>query len=112
MFNQLKSYLFAATLFTAIGFLATAARSAEPKQVLVSGLTVTKTSSSSVGLSWSGWSGSGDYTVTVLNLTTSQIEQQFSTPNTVAAVSNLTTGDSYRFSVEKAGYVITEEVLM
>jgi len=102
--------------FATVGFLPTAARPAgDPTsiaQALVSELTVTVTSTTSVALSWSGWPGSGDYTVTVLNLTTSQQEQQFDSSSTSAAVGSLITGDTYQFIVIKAGYVIAEDLIM
>lgn len=75
-------------------------------------LTVTKTPSSAVSLSWDAWSGTGLYQVTVTNLTTAQVEQSFSTGSTSTGVSSLSTGNTYRFSVEKNGFVIAEDVLM
>lgn len=75
-------------------------------------LTVTKTSSTSVSLSWDAWGGTGLYQVTVTNLTTTQVEQSFSTGSTSAGVSSLSTGNTYRFSVEKNGFVIAEDVIM
>lgn len=118
MFTQSRFSFLAATMLVAFGILATAARPAEPtvlkskEQALVSGLTVTQTSTTAVALSWSAWLGAGDYRVTVLNLTTSQVEQQFTTSSTSAAVISLTTGNTYRFSVDKAGYIIAEDILM
>lgn len=76
------------------------------------GLSVAKTSDTSVSLSWEAWEGSGNYTVTVTNLTTHQVEQLFQTHLTTAAVSNLSAGDTYRFAVTKNGFVITEDVIM
>ena len=118
MYNQTKIAIFTTTLFLVFsGFLAFVTAT-EPitlkshERILISGLSVTKTSATSVGLAWSGWSGAGDYTVSVLNLTTSQLEQQFTSSNASTSVSNLTVGHTYRFSVEKAGYVITEDILM
>lgn len=118
MYNKSKSYILVATLFVAIGFLTTAARSSflpvspSNERVLDSGLTVTVTSSTSVDLSWTGWLGPNNYRVTVLNLTTSQVEQQFTTPSTSTSVNSLTPGNTYRLSVDKAGYVITEDIIM
>lgn len=75
-------------------------------------LTVTVTSSTSVSLSWDAWEGTGIYHVVVRNLTTAQVEQSFYTASLSANVSDLTTGDQYRFSVEKNGFVIAEDVIM
>ncbi len=75
-------------------------------------LTVTKTSSTSVLLTWDAWGSSGDYVVTLQNLTSQLVEQSFRTSSLSASVTNLTTGDTYRFSVERNGFVITEDVIM
>ena len=116
-----KNLLFFLTLSALIGAFTIAARpignysqnaNAFLTKEAVTGLTVTVTSASSVALSWSAWPGAGDYTVTVLNLTTNQVEKSFSTSSTSSTVNNLSSGNTYRFSVEKAGYVITEDVIM
>lgn len=75
-------------------------------------LTVTPTSETSVQLSWDAWSGTGNYTVTVTNLTAFQVEQSFQTSLTGASVSDLINGDTYRFSVAKNGFVIVEDVIL
>lgn len=116
-----KNPLFGAVLLAAISWLtiaATPVKTTYPAvcQVFCSDddpvLTVIETSATSVSLSWDAWEGSGPYTVTVTNQTTHQVEQSFQTHNTSTSVSNLTTGDTYRFSVAKNGFVITEDVIM
>ncbi|MDO8368600.1 MAG: fibronectin type III domain-containing protein [Saprospiraceae bacterium] len=113
MFNYLKSFLFSATLLVAMSILTTDAHSTDLSklgtQITESELTVTITSSTSVSLSWVGWTGSSNYTVSVLDKTTSQLVQQFTTSSTSTAVSGLTTGHNYRFSVEKDGFIIIED---
>jgi hypothetical protein len=75
-------------------------------------LTVSKTSSTSVGLSWAPIAGAGNYQVKVIDLTVGQTFGAYSTANTTFSISGLTTGHLYRFSVEKTGYVIAEDVVM
>ncbi|MFN0015991.1 MAG: fibronectin type III domain-containing protein [Saprospiraceae bacterium] len=75
-------------------------------------LTVTVTSATSVLLTWDAWGGAGDYQITVTNRTTSQVEQSFTTSSLSAAVGSLNTGNTYRFSVAKNGFVIAEDVVM
>lgn len=116
--KKLSFLLVALTIVT--GTFATSHSSGAPNErnnlsnqvLLVSDLTVTVTSATSVALSWNAWFGAGDYTVTVKNLTTNQIEKTFTTPFTSANISGLAIGHTYHFSVEKAGYVIAEDVIM
>ncbi|MEQ1746783.1 MAG: fibronectin type III domain-containing protein [Saprospiraceae bacterium] len=75
-------------------------------------LTVTVTSATSVLLTWDAWGGAGDYQITVTNRTTSQVEQSFTTASLSAAVGSLNTGNTYRFSVAKNGFVIAEEIIL
>jgi len=117
MVMQFKSSLFFLALL--VGLMVANAYPAESKSPCLSktksadsGLTVTKTSLTSVSLSWDAWPGSGNYNITVKNLTTNQVEQSFSTSSLTSNVSGLTIGSAYRFEVEKAGYVIAEDVLM
>jgi len=71
-----------------------------------------KIQTTSVLLTWDAWGSSGDYVVTVQNLTSQMVEQSFRTSSLSASVTNLNTGDTYRFSVERNGFVIAEDVLM
>ena len=84
-----------------------------PIVTVVSGLTVTKTSSSSVDLSWT-WFGTepSSYTVTVTDLTTSTVVQSFSTGNKYASVNGLISGHTYRFSVSGNGFIIVEDIVL
>lgn len=119
MSKYFKISLIVFGFFTSIGLLFATDSSGVPMPDVkapglcksLSDLVVTKTSSTSVTLSWVS-SGSGDYLVTITNLTTSQVEQRFSTSLTSASVSGLTSGHAYRFQVEQNGYVIAEDLVM
>lgn len=75
------------------------------------GLTITRLSSTSVRLDWSGWDGAGAYTVRVKDLSTGALVQQFSTANTTTFVGGLTPGVEYQVRVEKAGHIIIELIV-
>lgn len=81
------------------------------KSESISDLSVTKTSSTSVVLTWNS-SGTGIYRITITNLITLQVEQDFTTSNTTASAGSLTTGHTYRFEVEQNGFVIAEDLVM
>jgi hypothetical protein len=82
------------------------------QKVATSSLTVTKVSSTAADMSWTPMAGSGNYRIKVIDLTLNQTFGSYSTANTVFSVSGLTTGHLYSFSVERAGYVIAEDLIM
>lgn len=53
-------------------------------------------------LAWTPVSGNGQYTVTVINMTTNSLHTQFSTSNTTGALTGLVYGNRYGISVTKA----------
>lgn len=120
MRNHLKNSLFGAVLLATCWLVMAAlpvnhthlAAANPAHRVSDPELTVIITSSSSVFLSWDSWAGSGDYTVTVTNLNSFQVEQSFTTSSTSASVTNLTAGHTYRFAVAKNGFVIVEDVIL
>ncbi len=121
MFKQFKISLFSLAACTVVAMAPFVGKlngtivstiSPDIENSLVSDLTVTIITPTSVSLVWDSWPGVGDYTVTVKNLTTNQVEQTFNTSSASASVTNLSTGDTYRFSVGKNGFVIAEDVVM
>lgn len=121
MFPHFKNSLFGLVLLAAFCSLNIAAKPVGitpantthlSKRVVDPILTVTISSATSVSLSWDSWPGLTDYSVTVTNLTTQQVEQSFTTPNTSASVIHLTSGDTYRFSVARNGFVIAEDIIL
>jgi hypothetical protein len=118
MFLQSKSAFFSIAAIFAISFspltfnikdLTT--KTEEVSERTLSTLVATKTSPSSVNLSWDAWAGTDAYTVTVKNLTTNTTVQSFNTFSTTANINNLSLAtDSYRFTVTKAGFVIIVDV--
>lgn len=116
--NQILSCLGGVVLSTAC-LLGVAAKPIDtnPKEMvrgqrLNSELTVSKTSSTSVSLDWDDWEGSGGYTVRVKDLNTGNVVQSFGTFASTCTVSGLTVGTPYRFEVEKAGYIVIDDVVM
>lgn len=114
------SILFFALHFSFPGGLSSASHSTESpttgfydcdKNESLSNLSITKTTSTSVSLTWSS-SGTGIYRITITNLTTSQVEHDFTVSTTSASAGSLTTGHTYRFSVEQNGFVIAEDLVM
>ena len=76
-------------------------------QPLSNFLTLTVTSPSSRVLNWELNGVGGVYTVSVVNLTTGNLEQQFNTSSTTATITRITAGNTYRYSVQKgADFII------
>ncbi|MFN0015487.1 MAG: hypothetical protein ACKVU2_13155 [Saprospiraceae bacterium] len=57
---------------------------------------------------WDVIAGSGNYMVGIVNLTTNQTHSVFSTPNNSAVISGLVSGNTYKFTIVKNGYIIID----
>lgn len=75
-------------------------------------LTVTAMSAASAIASWTPFGGSGQYTVTVVNLNTFTTVANFTTSATSALITGLSTGNTYRYTVSKPNsFIIIEDIV-
>lgn len=73
-------------------------------------LTAVQANFSTVGLSWT--TTDAPFTVQVIDQSTFQVVQSFTTSNTWATVSRLSTGGHYTFIVTGTNYIVVDDLVM
>lgn len=110
MYKFLSICLFAALFVSASAFTANPSKAGEKKPETILTVDLTQTGAGTATGTWTA-SAPGPYMVSLVNLTTGQRIQQFSTMNTTAVFTNLTKSTKYRLTVGDVNLVSDDELI-